>query len=571
MASIGEIGRWIADNESLFSGLAALVVLAGVVLSPLGAGLRRFRAREKKSPPPPALPVAGPAVVPGAAEAPAAVEPAHTDPVLAVLAFDNLSSDPEMQFFSDGVSEEIIQRMARVDKLRVIGRTTSFQFRGDRKAVAGDQLHCSHVLDGSIRRGGGQVRISAHLVDVASGTTLWADHYDGPLDDIFVVQDGIAANIARALDRTFFGPVSPAVPPAIYDRYLAARPSSYAPDELRSCVGQLEQVTRSAPDFAEAWGRLACLRAWLHFYQPFAERPALAQRVNDEAMHALAGDPHNVDALTAQLFVIPPFGCFIEGERAVERLRRVPGSGHAGIYTGWYLRSLGFVREGLAETERSYRLDSLDPMASNLLALARMAAGDVAGAVPVFEELVERIPDMSFPVSSLLRAYALLEDWPSVDRLLALAEQRQLREFQEGLAFIRARREPTPEHVGRWLDTLASRVATSGRVDVSSLVYAAHLGLTEQAYRLADSARLGPAGTSDDVMGPDGYRTALLFQAGMPELRNDPRFAPLCARLGLVALWVGTGRWPDCAAEVPYDFKRACEEAQQVPKEACRP
>ncbi len=293
--------------------------------------------------------------------------------------------------------------------------------------------------------------------------------------------------------------------------------------------------------------------------------------MKDEAIRALAGDPDNVDALTAQLFVIPPFGRFIEGERAVEQLRRVPGSGHAGIYTGWYLRSLGFVRAGLAETERAYRLDSLDPMAANLLALARMAAGDLAGAVPVFEELVERIPDMSFPVSSLLRAYALLEDWPAVDRLLALAERRQLRELREGLAFIRARREPTPEHTGPWLGTLASRVAASGRVDVSALVYAAHLGLTEEAYRLADGARLGPAGTADDIMGPDGYRTALLFQAGMPQLRNDPRFARLCARLGLVELWVGTDRWPDCAAELPYDFKRACEEALPVSVEECRP
>ena len=68
-------------------------------------------------------------------------------------------------------------------------------------------------------------------------------------------------------------------------------------------------------------------------------------------------------------------------------------------------------------------------------------------------------------------------------------------------------------------------------------------------------------------MGPDGYRTALLFQASMPELRNDPRFAPLCARLGLVEFWLASGKWPDCASEVPYDFQRACEQARAVPKE----
>jgi hypothetical protein len=81
-------------------------------------------------------------------------------------------------------------------------------------------------------------------------------------------------------------------------------------------------------------------------------------------------------------------------------------------------------------------------------------------------------------------------------------------------------------------------------VDVSRLVYAAHLGLFEEAYRTAETACLGPRGTENDIKGPDGYRTGLLFHAGMPELRNDPRFVPLCARLGLVEFWLATGKWP---------------------------
>jgi hypothetical protein len=68
-------------------------------------------------------------------------------------------------------------------------------------------------------------------------------------------------------------------------------------------------------------------------------------------------------------------------------------------------------------------------------------------------------------------------------------------------------------------------------------------------------------------MGPDGYRTSLLFQAGMPELRDDPRFPRLCARLGLVEFWMATGKWPDCADEVPYDFKSECAKVRDVPKE----
>jgi len=505
-----------------------------------------------------------------AAQGPRGSEPGAGVPetLLAVLAFDNQSNDPEMQFFSDGVSEEIIQRLARGSRLKVIGRTSSFQFRGERKAEAAKALRCTHLLDGSIRRAAARVRVSAHLMEAASHTTLWSERYDRGLEDIFAVQDEISESIARALDQAFAGvPAPAALEPAIYDLYLRSNPKSYAPDELRMHVGVLELVTQRAPQFAAAWGRLAYLRAFLRFYQPFSERAASTAHVNREADRALALDGQNLDAMAAQYFVVAPFGRFTQADAALQHLRRAPGTGDGRRYIGWALRHFGWMREALEATEQTYRLDALDPMAANLVALARMAAGHVAEAVPVFEELVERMPNMSFPVSSLLRAHAFQRDWAAVDRLLALAEQRQLREFQDGLPFIRAKRDPSPAHIGAWRDTLDAHVRKTGWVDVARLVYAAHLGLVDEAYAAADAARLGPGGTPDDIMGPDGYRTALMFQAGMPELRNDPRFARLCARLGLVEFWLASGKWPDCVDEVPYDFRRACEEARGVAKD----
>jgi TolB-like protein len=498
---------------------------------------------------------------------PAAAAASHDLPLLAVLAFDNLSSDPEMQFFSDGVSEEIIQRLSRGANLKVIGRTSSFQFRGERKAEAPQRLACSHVLDGSIRRAAGRVRISAHLMEASSHTTLWSEGYDRGLEDIFAVQDEISESIARALDQAFSSFSTRSVDPAAYDLFLRASPKSYAPDELRASVGLLGVVTLRAPHFVEAWGRLAYLRGFLHMYLPFSERAANAAHVAREAAHALALDAQNIDALASRCFVMPPFGHFVEGDVFLERLQQAPGSGDGRRYIGWFLRHTGRLRESLEETERSYRLDMLDPMAANLVALARMASGQIAKAVPVYEELVARIPQMSFPISSLLRAHAFEQDWAAVDRLLALAAKRPLREFQDTIPFVRAKRDPTPEHIGAWRSAFESHVATTGGVDVARMVYAAHLGLVDEAYRAADGARLGPAGGGDDIMGPDGYRTALLFQAGMPELRNDPRFPHLCARLGLVEFWASSGKWPDCAAEVPYDFKLECARVQDVPQE----
>ncbi len=560
--------RWAVHGRYRLAGVEDLVEVCEVA-EPGGVDLARppdsekARRADDEDTPPAVLDAAQALGLPTGT----AMEAVPTEPVIAVLAFDNLSSDPEMQFFSDGVSEEIIQRLSRGAKLKVIGRTSSFQFRGERKAEAARSLDCSHVLDGSIRRAGGRVRISAHLVEASSRTTLWSDRYDRSLEDIFAVQDEISENIAGALDQAFSSFSTSAVDPAVYDLYLRASPKSYAPDELRTHVGLLEVVTQRAPHFAEAWGRLAYLRAFLHFYQPFADRAASAGLVAREAARALTLDPQNVDAMAGQLFVIPPFGRFVEADAILERLRRAPGSGDGRRYIGWYLRTMGRVRESLEETERAYRLDALDPMSANGVALARMAAGRVAEAVPVYEDLVTRVPDMSFPVSSLLRAYAFQQEWAAVDRLLELAAKRQLREFRDGLPFIRAKRDPTPQNIGGWRSALEAHVNKTGCVDVSRLVYSAHLGLVEEAYRAAETACLGPIGTSDDIMGPDGYRTSLLFQAGMPELRNDARFARLCARLGLVEFWLATGKWPDCADEVPYDFRAECAKARHIPKQ----
>ena len=557
MPGISDIGRWITENEAFLSGAAALVALGGVVLSPLGSALRRLLIRNRSKPPP----------VAEIGQAATAVLRTPGETVLAVLPFDNLSNDEEMRYFSDGVSEEIIQRLARGARLAVVGRTSSFQFRGERKAEAAMSLACSHLLDGAIRRAEGRVRISAHLVEASSGKTLWSDRYDRGLEDLFAVQDDIAESIAVALDQTFARPSTPSIDPAVYDLYLRASPQSYAPDELRTQIGLLEVVTERAPRFADAWARLAYLRAWLSFYQPFADRPANAERVALETQRALALDPQNTDALTGRLFVIPPFGRFLEGEAALNTLRRSPVSGHGRSYVSWYLRTTGRIRVSLDEAERAYRLDALDPMSANGVALARMAAGRVADAVPVFEALVARSPGLSFPVASLLRAHAFAGNWIEVDRLLERAGTRQLREFMDGLPFIRAKREPTPANIAVWRDSVDAYVARTGGIDVSRLVYSAHLGLVEDAYRWADAARLGPSGTPDDIMGPDGYRTSLLFQHGLPELRNDPRFPRLCARLGLVEFWTATDHWPDCAGEVPYDLRAECARVKDLPKD----
>lgn len=483
------------------------------------------------------------------------------DIILAVLPFDNLSSDPEMQFFSDGISEEIIHRLSRGAGLTLIGRTSSFQFRGERKADAARALSCSHVLDGSVRRAAGRARINAHLVEMSTGATVWSDKYDNSLEDLFAVQDEISGHIAGALDRTFLSYSSNVDDPEVFDLYLRGSLKSYAPDELQISIGLLELATQRAPQFTEAWARLAYSRVWLRFYEPYDQRAESARQINSDAGKALEQDPGNIEALIAELFVIAPYGRFGDAYEILDRVRKAPGAHDGKKYIGWYLRHFGFIRDSLIEDERTYLSNPQDPMCGNIVGLARLAAGRVEEAAPLFESLMASNPEMTFPFTNLLRARTLLEDWTGVDELLELTKERPLREFEDGLSFVRAKRDGSQESIDAWRAEFEARVEKTGCADVARLVYAAHLGLVDEAFEAADKSRLGPDGSEHDIMGPDAYRTSMLFQYKMPEIRNDRRFVNLCARLGLVEFWISSGLWPDCADDLPYDFKSECRKA----------
>ena len=249
-----------------------------------------------------------------------------------MLPFDNLSNDPEMQFFSDGVSEEIIQRLSRGAKLKVIGRTSSFQFRGaDKTREVAKELKCSHMLDGSIRRAGGRVRIAAHLVEAASQTTLWSDRYDRSLEDIFAVQDEISEHIAgrarpdvhELLDQ---GDRSGGLRPlsARQPQVLCARRAAH---QRRPAGGR--HAARPAISRRPGVGSPICGPGCASISRlPIAPRAPPWWRAKRSARLAL--DPQNVDALTAQFFVIPPFGRFVEADAVVERIARAPGLGAGG-------------------------------------------------------------------------------------------------------------------------------------------------------------------------------------------------------------------------------------------------
>lgn len=192
------------------------------------------------------------------------------DKSIAVLPFVNLSSDPEQEYFSDGISEELLNVLAQVPELRVAARTSSFQFKGDNRDISeiAELLKVDHVLEGSVRKAGTRLRITAQLIEAENGYHLWSDTYDRELNDVFAIQDEISAAIGEALKRelgineaaALQAPrVAETANTAAYEAYLKGRyfVNQRGNRAIAEAVRELEKSIRLDPNFAPAQAQLA--------------------------------------------------------------------------------------------------------------------------------------------------------------------------------------------------------------------------------------------------------------------------------------------------------------------------
>src|SRR5271157_3972606 len=205
---------------------------------------------------------------PRAVPAPALALP--DKPSIAVLPFANMSGDPEQEYFADGMVEEIITALSRIRWLFVIARNSSFTYKGQTVDVkqVGRELGVRYVLEGSVRKAGGRVRITGQLIDATNGTHLWADRFDGALEDVFDLQDRVAISVAGviepALQQAEIERARRKRPDSLdaYDLYLRALPFAYAsmPEDADKALGFLEQAIKLEPDFAVGHAIIA----WCH-------------------------------------------------------------------------------------------------------------------------------------------------------------------------------------------------------------------------------------------------------------------------------------------------------------------
>jgi len=243
--------------------------------------------RAASAPAPTSVPTAAepvPAAAPAASEIP--------DKSVAVLPFVDMSEKKDQEYFSDGLSEELIDKLTKVPDLRVPARTSSFYFKGKQTTIAdiAKALSVSHVLEGSVRKSGNKLRVTAQLIRVDNGYHIWSETYDRPLDDVFKVQDDIAGAVVNALKASLLSATSnrnaPTTSTEAYTAYLEGRSiflRGSTSAEMEKAAEYFHRALNLDPAFAPAWAELSIVRLWQVWYFPVEGAAEEARNAADRA------------------------------------------------------------------------------------------------------------------------------------------------------------------------------------------------------------------------------------------------------------------------------------------------
>lgn len=223
----------------------------------------------------------------------------YGDQSIAVLPFVNMSSDPEQAYFADGISEELLNLLAKIPQLRVTSRSSAFAFRGDDINIpeVAEKLNVAHILEGSVRKVGNQVRITVQLIEARSDTHLWSETYDRPLDDIFAIQDDVAAKVVDQLRITLLGELPKATRANVlaYALYLQAKQivKLQIVDEFPKAEAMLKRALGIDPTYADALVELMLLYSAPQIESDWKERDELRVLYLETRDSILALDPDN--------------------------------------------------------------------------------------------------------------------------------------------------------------------------------------------------------------------------------------------------------------------------------------
>lgn len=466
--------------------------------------------------------------VPRETVAAAAVEPSPDDArSIAVLPFVNMSEDASNVYFSEGLSEDLINSLALLPNLRVIGRTSSFQFK-DKQAdlrTIGEKLGVATVLEGSVQKVDERVRVNAQLVSTADGSELWADTYERDLGDAFAIQDDIVGDVVKALriqliDRDARRRDVPSDPEAytlaLKGRYFLNRNSA---GDLRKAARSYREAIALAPDYAPAWAGLA----GVYYAQTGYDHMPVAiglKAMRATVQRALALDPdlaagHHMLAAIQKDYDWD----WAAAEKSIARAQRLaPGNSEVLRQAGTLKMIRGSIDEAIALYQQSLELDPLQVITLNNLAIAQYYGGRLDAAAGTIDKLVELNPRS--------------DGAPYLEGLVALAQGRP----REALdAF-----EREPARLWR-LQGQALAYHALGQADASDAALAQMTGqfATDSAFQIAEVHAF--RGDNDAAMAwlerayaqRDGGLSETKGDPLLHRLQPDPRYQAFLERMGL--------------------------------------
>ena len=326
---------------------------------------------------------------------------------IAVLPFMNMSNDPEQEYFSDGITEEIVNLLTHIKDLRVAGRTSSFHFKGrdiDVRRV-GEKLNVRTLLEGSIRKQNLRLRITAQLINAEDGIQLWSERYDRELHDIFAIQDEIAFAITEELKITLLEKDKVIINEKrttnkeAYDLYLKGRfYLNKRGSWIKKALEYFKQASEIDPEFSLAYSGMADAYSILSFYGAIPPKDAMPI-ARQNAEKAIESDPSNAEALTTLAFISVYYDWnWAEARKRFQHVFEInPRYAPAHFWYSYFLSYVeGRFEEGIEEAKKSELLEPLVSLSHQALSVAYINAGKFEEALQAAEMAIE-LDANSFP------------------------------------------------------------------------------------------------------------------------------------------------------------------------------
>ena len=450
-------------------------------------------------------------------------------PSIAVLAFVDMSEGKDQEYFSDGLSEELINLLAQAPELQVAGRTSAFSFKGsndDMKQI-GAKLGVANLLEGSVRKTGDRVRITVQLINAQTGFHLWSQTYDRDLTDVYAVQDEIAGAVVSALKVRLLSDAMPAthraVNPEAYTQFLRARQikSRSTPETAQESVEALQEAIRLDPTFAAAYAQLAVSQGWAADYAETPEALAEFQRkALAAADKAIELDPTLADGYWARGNLRASVTWNWDGARAdfEKALELNPGDARFLQGYGALLASLGRLPEAIETTRKAAAAEPLLFSVWQALGYYQEGAGLLAEARQSQERARALKPKFPF-VHFRLGVIELLEHQPKLAaQAFDATGYEPLQLLGTALAEHDLRRGSESQLA---LDALVKDYGFNAAYQIAQAY--AWRGQTDQAFQWLDRA----------FVQRDGGLAEVKYDPLLASLRKDPRYRALLTRMGL--------------------------------------